>query len=147
MPIAGHQGAGTITDLTIRTLLTLQGKFAPHSIVSLMRYPGAPTTQAQASHASFIGVDFMPTHVSTSPQAAAAAAAHSAGPGATAPSPFAVSLGLAANGSPTMSADQWNTLLSRIGSLPQPKVATKPSSSAIRDPQSTSSAQGSGAHH
>jgi hypothetical protein len=146
--IDGHQGAGTITDLTIRTLLTLQGRFAPHSIVSLMRYPGAPTTQAQVSHASFIGVDFTPSHASPSTQAAAAAAAaHSAGPGATAPSPFAVSLGLAANGNPTMSAAQWNTLLSRIGSLQQPKVATKPSSSAIRDPQSTSSAQSSSAHH
>jgi Transglycosylase SLT domain len=147
VPIAGHQGAGTITDLTIRTLLTLQGRFAAHSIVSLMRYPGAPTTQAQVSHTSFIGVDFTPAHASVSPQAAAAAAAHSAGPGATAPSPFAVSLGLAAGGSSALSAGQWNQLLTRIGSLPQPKVATKPSSSAIRDPQSASPSQGSGAHH
>ncbi|HTA06040.1 MAG TPA: lytic murein transglycosylase, partial [Solirubrobacteraceae bacterium] len=44
IPIAGHQGAGTITDLTIRTLLTLQGEFVPHQIISLMQYPGAPNT-------------------------------------------------------------------------------------------------------
>ncbi len=29
VPIAGHQGAGSITDTTIRTLLTLQGDFTP----------------------------------------------------------------------------------------------------------------------
>lgn len=148
VPISGHQGAGTITDLTIRTLLTLQGRFAPHSIVSLMRYPGAPTTQAQASHAGYIGIDFTVASPTLSRQAAAAAAAHSAGPGATAPSPFAVSLGLgAASSSPGMSAGQWNSLLARIGSLQQPKVATKPSSSAIRDPQSATNAQSSSAHH
>jgi hypothetical protein len=154
VPIAEHQGAGTITDLTIRTLLTLQGRFAPHSIVSLMRYPGAPTTQAQSDHSSHIGIDFLPAHASLSRQAAAAAAAHSAGPGATAPSPFAVSLGLGAAGSPSVSASQWNQLLTRINGLQQPKVPTKPSSSAIRDPQSTAAqasagkrTQGSGAGH
>src|SRR4029077_6574723 len=46
--IAGHQGAGTITDLTVRALLTLQGAFAPYQIVSLMQYPGAPNTLARA---------------------------------------------------------------------------------------------------
>jgi hypothetical protein len=154
VPIAEHQGAGTITDLTIRTLLTLQGRFAPHSIVSLMRYPGAPTTHSQSDHASHIGIDFLPAHASLSNQAAAAAAAHSAGPGATAPSPFAVSLGLGAAGSPSVSASQWNQLLARINGLQQPKVPTKPTSSAIRDPQSTAKqasagtrTQGSGAGH
>ena len=44
VPIAGHQGAGTVTDITIRTLLTLGHKFAPKRIVSLMKYPGAPST-------------------------------------------------------------------------------------------------------
>ena len=29
-PIAGHQGPGTITDLTIRALLTLPAEFVPH---------------------------------------------------------------------------------------------------------------------
>ena len=145
--IAGHQGAGTITDLTIRTLLTLQGRFAPHRIVSLMRYPGAPThAGAGSTTPSFIGVDFhahAPARLRRRPPSSAAA--HSAGPGATAPSPFAVSLGFAPRAS---SAAQWNQLLSRIGSLPQPKVATKPSSSAIRDPGSSASGSGShGARH
>ena len=39
VPIAGHQGSGSITDTTIRTLLTLRGEFVPRQIVSLMHYP------------------------------------------------------------------------------------------------------------
>ncbi len=42
VPIAGHQGQGTVADAAIRTLLTLSGRFAPHRIVSLMQYPEAP---------------------------------------------------------------------------------------------------------
>jgi hypothetical protein len=152
VPVADHQGAGTITDLAIRTMLTLQGRFAPHSIVSLMRYPGAPTTQARVDHASYIGVDFLPLRPSAGsrPSTGSAAAAHSAGPGATAPAPSAVTLGLGATGNTAgLSAAQWNQLLARIGALPRPKVATTPSSSAIRDPQSppAKSAAGSPSHH
>jgi hypothetical protein len=137
VPIAEHQGAGTITDLAIRTLLTLQGRFAPHTIVSLMRYPGAPTTQAQLDHASYVGVGFLPLHRATSHQSATApGAAHSAGPGSTAPSPFAVSLGLSpASSSAGLGSGQWNQLLARIGALPAPNVATAPSSAAIPDRQ------------
>ena len=60
-PIAGHQGAGTITDLTIRALLTLQGEFVPHQIISLMQYPGAPNTLAMPEHWNHIHVGFHPT--------------------------------------------------------------------------------------
>jgi hypothetical protein len=150
VPIAEHQGAGTITDLTIRTLLTLQGRFAPHSIVSLMRYPGAPTTDAKPDHASYVGIDFLPEKPTLAGQAATAAAAHSAGAGATAPSPFAVSLGLGAAGSssrPSLSTSQWNQLLSRIGALQQPTVPTKPSASAIQDQQASAGKPSQGSHH
>ena len=34
IPIQGHQGAGSITDVTIRRLLTLQGAMQPDEIVS-----------------------------------------------------------------------------------------------------------------
>ena len=78
-PIADHQGAGTITDLTIRALLTLQGEFVPHQIISLMQYPGAPNTLAMAEHWNHIHVGFRPVaaDLALSP-AAAAKAAHSA---------------------------------------------------------------------
>ena len=128
IPIAGHEGSGTITDTTVRTLLTLQGEFAPSQIVSLMKYPGAANTLATRKHSNEIHVGFQPT-VTTIPltPAAAARAAHSAASGRTAPSPFVVSGAL--------SLTQWNELLARIGSLPAPTVAAKPSSAAIRDHQ------------
>jgi soluble lytic murein transglycosylase-like protein len=126
IPIAGHEGSGTITDTTIRTLLTLQGEFAPSRIVSLMKYPGAASTLATREHSNDIHIGFKPA-AATSPVIAAATAkrAHSAASGETAPSPFVAS--------DALSLTQWNELLARIGSLPAPTVASKPSSAAIVD--------------
>jgi hypothetical protein len=127
VPIADHQGAGTITDLTIRTLLTMQGEFVPHQIISLMKYPGAPNTLAMPEHWNHIHVGFRPTaaEVPLDPNAAGGAA-HSAAAGKTAPTPVVVPSDL--------STTQWSRLVNRIGSLPAPKVAAKPSSAAIKDP-------------
>lgn len=131
VPIAGHQGAGTITDLTIRALLTLQGEFVPHQIISLMQYPGAPNTLAMPEHWNHIHVGFRPVagNVPLNP-ASAAKAAHSATAGKTAPKPVLVPSDL--------STAQWNQLVTRIGALPAPKVAAKPSPSAIKDSKKSS---------
>jgi Transglycosylase SLT domain len=124
-PIADHQGAGSITDLTIRTLLTLQGEFVPHQIISLMQYPGAPNTLAMPEHWNHIHVGFRPTAAQL-PLTGQAATAARAGKGA--PSPVIVPSDL--------STTQWSQLVTRIGALPAPKVAAKPSSAAIKDPKS-----------
>ncbi len=123
--IAGHQGAGTITDLTIRTLLSLPGEFLPHTLTSLMRYPNAPSTHAVPAFWNRIRIAFEPAGpaVAVTP----ATAAHSARTGQTAPSPLLT---------PTyVSPSQWEQLMTRIASLPEPTVATKPSSYAIPDPK------------
>jgi hypothetical protein len=135
VPIAGHQGAGSVTDLTIRALLTLQGEFVPHQIISLMQYPGAPNTLAMADHSDHIHVGFRPVagDIGVS-QAAAAKAAHSAGAGKTAPVPI-----LAPN---VLNTTQWNQLVTRISALPVPKVSSKPSSAAIKDPPKPPKTQG-----
>src|SRR6201999_986224 len=78
IPIAGHQGAGSITDLTIRALLTLQGEFVPHQIISLMQYPGASNTLAMPEHWNHIHVGFHPAAGQLPATPAAAGAAHSA---------------------------------------------------------------------
>jgi hypothetical protein len=128
IPIAGHQGAGTITDLTIRALLTLQGEFVPHQIISLMQYPGAPNTLAMPEHWNHIHIGFRPTAEEVAPTPASAAkAAHSAGAGKTAPAPAAVP--------DALNSLQWEQLDTRIGALPAPKVAVKRSSAAIPDPK------------
>jgi soluble lytic murein transglycosylase-like protein len=128
IPIAGHQGAGTITDVTIRTLLTLQGEFVPHQIISLMKYPGAPNTLAMPEHWNHIHIGFHPA-ANELPAAPGATgkAAHSASAGKSAPAPIVAPSDL--------STTQWNQLIARIGSLPAPKVAAKRSGSAIKDPK------------
>jgi hypothetical protein len=131
IPIAGHEGSGSIADSTIRTLLTLRGEFVPSQIASLMKYPDDANTFATRAHANAIQIDFQPSAAALGLiPAVAAKAGHSRTSGRTAPSPFVASGNL--------SLTQWNELLARIGALPTPTVAVKPTSAAIRDPQAAS---------
>ncbi len=157
VPIAGHQGAGSITDVTIRALLTLQGRFVPHQIISLMQYPEAANTLALPDHWNHIHVGFHPEPGTLAPSvgpgasvapatgtaAGTAAAAHSAGAGQTAPSPQSAAGPVTVTGD--LTAAQWNELVARIGSLQAPTVSAKPSSAAIRDPQAAATNRDLGA--
>src|SRR6185312_14901492 len=60
IPITGHQGKGSITELVIQRLLTLQGTMKPHQIISLMTFPGTDNTFAMGDHADHIHVGFKP---------------------------------------------------------------------------------------
>jgi hypothetical protein len=129
-PIAGHQGTSSITDLAIRTLLTLPSEFVPSEITSLMHYPGSANTQANAADWNRIRLGFSPAPAAASPAATpathpgeATATASSAGSQASSP--------LTAN---PLNTAQWNQLIKRVSELPTPTVATKPSSSAVADP-------------
>jgi hypothetical protein len=62
IPILGHQGPGSIADITIRRLLTLQGTMKPHQIISLMAFPAADNTLALPDHADHIHVGFRPLY-------------------------------------------------------------------------------------
>jgi murein DD-endopeptidase MepM/ murein hydrolase activator NlpD len=62
IPIIGHQGKGSITELTIQRLLTLQGTMKPHQIISLMTFDGADNTLAMADHNDHIHVGFRPMY-------------------------------------------------------------------------------------
>jgi soluble lytic murein transglycosylase-like protein len=127
VPLGRHQGPGTITDLTVRALLTLPKEFVPHEILSLMHYPASASTRAESSHWNKIELVFAPATKTASP-ASTAAAAHSAGKGKTAPVPV-VSTSL-------LSPVQWSQLIGRVGAIAPPKIAHKPTSSAIPDPKS-----------
>ena len=129
IPIAGHQGPGSVTDATIRTLLSLHGRFAPHRILSLMQYPEAPSTQALSAAWNHIHIEFLPV------RAAATASTAAAGPTAASP--------LAASGK--LNEAQWSQLIGRIAALPKPTVSVTPSSAAIRDPQAAPTNRGLGA--
>jgi hypothetical protein len=91
-----------------------------------MQYPGAPNTLAMPEHWNHIHVGFRPTTADL-PLTPAAAAAKAAKAGQTVPTPVAASSDL--------SNTQWNQLVTRIGALPAPKVAAKPSNAAIKDPK------------
>jgi hypothetical protein len=135
--IASHQGAGTITDVTIRTLLTLKHKYAPRRIVSLMQYPGAPTTVASPDHSTFIQLELPGTsHGST--KTVGTNRASSAKRSSTAP--------LATN--IALDTIEWQRLVTQLGTLQQPKVSRKPSPSAIADalPAPPTSGTGTQAH-
>ncbi len=131
VPIAAHQGSGSITDLAIRTLLTLQGEFIPQKIVSLMSYPGAPSTLARPDHGAYIEVVFNVAPKRTAPPKPAPGAAHSASGAARRAAAPAAPLAAGSDLSPA----QWNQLIGHIAALPVPVVAAKPSSSAIPDPK------------
>jgi hypothetical protein len=126
VPIAAHQGPGTVTDLAIRTLLSLPGEFLPARIASLMRYPGAANTHATPHAWKHIEIGFRPASagVASSP-AASGAAAHSAGAPRTATSQLVVG--------GELTPAQWDGLVKRIAALPAPTVKVKPSPSAIPD--------------
>ncbi|HEX4673489.1 MAG TPA: lytic murein transglycosylase, partial [Solirubrobacteraceae bacterium] len=60
IPVQGHQGAGSIADITIRRLLTLQGAMRPDEIVSTISYKGQSNTLSLPDHGNRIQVEFTP---------------------------------------------------------------------------------------
>ena len=62
IPILGNQGAGSITELAVRRLLTLQGTMKPDQIITLMEFDGADNTLAMADHNDHIHVGWKPLY-------------------------------------------------------------------------------------
>jgi hypothetical protein len=114
VPIYGHQGPGSIAELTIQRLLTLQGTMEPHQIISLMTFKGADNTFAMADHADHIHVGFRPLY-GLNPKTARQVDA-------------------------ILKPDQWIKLIDRLDSIDNPAVATKPSRYAVDSSKRASSA-------
>jgi murein DD-endopeptidase MepM/ murein hydrolase activator NlpD len=122
--VAGHQGAGSVTDTAVRKLLMLQGLTRPRRIVSLTSYPGDADAFASVNASSAIRVSY------SAPLASGARAAR------------ALASGLA--------PAQWIKLIARLGEIPDPTVGHGPSSAAITDKPGTAEAggeKGSGGNH
>jgi len=115
MPIAGHQGPGSVADATVRKLLMLQGLARPKRIVSLLSYPGSTVAEASPSAASAIEITF----------AAAGGLAHTT-----------------ALGGSELTPSEWTELIARLGEIPDPTVARAPSAAAIPDGTQPNGAQG-----
>ena len=95
------QGKGSITDLTIQRLLTLQGSMKPHQIISLMSFEGTDNTFAMGDHDDHIHVGFRPVYGANSAAARRVAA--------------------------VLKPDQWIKLIDRISSIDNPEVREQPS--------------------
>jgi hypothetical protein len=106
IPVQGHQGPGSITDLTIRRVLTLQGAMAPNEIVSLMSYKGQSSTVSLPDHAGRIQIAFTPL--------------------------YGQNRAISAQIRQVLHPDQWIKLISRIGRIPEPDVPLTPSRFAIQ---------------
>jgi len=116
IPVLGHQGPGSITDTTIRKLLTLQGSMKPHQIISLMSYPGTDNTLAMADHYNHIHIGFKPL--------------------------FNPSATLAGAFSSAITPGEWIKLIARLGEIPDPTVASGPSAASIPDHPGSAQAGG-----
>jgi Transglycosylase SLT domain/Peptidase family M23 len=116
IPIIGHQGPGSITDLTIRRLLTLQGTMKPHQIISLMTFPGTDNTLSLPDHADHIHIGFKPI--------------------------FGPNTKLGQDAAAILKPQQWVKLIDRIGQIPNPTVRVKPSKYAIKARQKAAATPG-----
>jgi len=106
IPIQGHQGPGSVTDITIRRLLTLQGAMKPDQIISTMTYKGQTNTLSLPDHANRIQVTFTPLFGSNSK--------------------------LSSEVKSILQPGQWVQLINRISQIPEPVVPIAPSKYAIR---------------
>jgi len=118
VPIAAHQGPGSIADETVRRLLMLEGLSRPQRIASLMSYPGASAAVLSASAADAIRVTY---------GALGTGAAHAAA--------------LSASG---LSPSEWIELIDRLGEIPDPTVGSGHSSAAIPDAAGAAAVPGEG---
>jgi hypothetical protein len=106
IPIQGHTGPGSITDITVRRLLTLQGIFKPNEIISSMTYKNQKNTLQMPDHHNRIQVTYTPQ--------------------------FGDNKKLSAQIAQVLKPGQWIQLINRIGQLPEPVVPIAPSRYAIK---------------
>ena len=104
--IMGHQGKGSIADVTIQRLLTLQGLLKPDQIISLMTFEGADNTLALGDHADHIHIGWRPLYGTNSKAAKQVNA--------------------------MLKPKQWIKLIDRLQEIENPTVATTPSKYAVK---------------
>ena len=104
--IKGHQSKGSITDITIRRLLTLQGTFKPNEIVSTMSYKGQTNTLSMPDHANRIQVSYTPL--------------------------FGSNKKISTEIANLLKPGQWLRLINHLSQIPEPVVPIAPSRYAIK---------------
>jgi murein DD-endopeptidase MepM/ murein hydrolase activator NlpD len=106
IPILGHQQPGSITDMTIRRLLTLQGSMQPNQIISDISYKAQPNTLALPDHKNRIQITYTPD--------------------------FGTNNKLTKQIKSILQPGQWIQLINRISQIPEPVVPIAPSKYAVQ---------------
>ena len=114
IPIIGNQGKGTITELTIQRLLTLQGTMKPAQIISLMTFEGADNTLSMSDHNAHIHVGWQPMYGTNRREAKRVNA--------------------------ELKPDQWIKLIDRLQEIDNPAVRRAPSKYALKSERRASQA-------
>jgi hypothetical protein len=111
IPILGHQQSGSITDITIRRLLTLQGSLQPNQIISDISYKAQPNTVALPDHKNRLQITFTPD--------------------------YGTNTKLTKQIKSILQPGQWIQLINRISQIPEPVVPIAPSKYAIQEKTTT----------
>ena len=107
IPIQGHQGRGSVTDITIRRLLTLQGANAarPDHLADELQGP-VDALVDMADHANRIQISFTPA--------------------------YGANKQLSAQIASILQPNQWTQLINHLSQIPEPVVPVAPSQYAIK---------------
>ncbi|MGN6255973.1 MAG: lytic murein transglycosylase [Solirubrobacterales bacterium] len=103
VPVAGHQGPGTLVDQLIKDVLQLQGPMHPHQVISLENLPGE-TSFALPDHYDHVHIGYHPLEGGTEAQFSA-----------------------------LLKPDQWQRLIGRLSEIENPNVPVRPSKYAEPD--------------
>jgi hypothetical protein len=106
IPVLGHQGPGSITEMAVQRLLTLQGMLKPDQIITLMDFEGADNTYAMGDHHDHIHVGWRPLYGTNSKAAKQVNA--------------------------VLKPDQWIKLIDRLGQIDNPEVVVGPKEHTIK---------------
>ena len=106
IPILGNQGRGSVTDITIQRLLTLQGAMKPDQIISLMTFEGTDNTYAMGDHHDHIHVGWRPLYRAPGRPSGEAGA--------------------------ILKPRQWVDLIKQLGGIRNPQVRAQPSRYAVK---------------
>jgi Transglycosylase SLT domain len=134
VPVAGHQGSGSLAAAAVGKLVGLQGVNRPQRIVSLVSRPGAKIAVRRRGAGNCVEVVFGPLH-----SAGTGVGADANGAGA----PAAVAAAAVGSGA-GLSPREWVRLIARLGEIPDPLVAGGPSPAALPDAPSQAGATGTG---